>query len=114
MSQTVPLLDIATVRSGDKGDNANIGVIARDPDYYPAIEDQITAERVRDFYDHFVQGDVIRYEMPNLHALNFILEEALDGGGATSVRIDRQGKALCEAMLQMTVELPDDVAVNGG
>jgi len=111
VSQTVRLLDIATVRSGDKGDNANIGVIARDPDYYPAIEEQITADRVKDFYDHFVQGDVTRFEMPSLRALNFILEEALDGGGATSVRIDRQGKAMCEAMLQMEVELPDDVDV---
>lgn len=111
MSQTVQLLNLATVRSGDKGDNANIGVIAREPEYYPALEEQITADRVKEFYDHFVDGDVIRFEMPNLYALNFILEEALDGGGATSVRIDRQGKAMCEAMLQMEVELPEDVDV---
>lgn len=107
MSRTVELREIATSRSGDKGSNANIGIIAEDPEYYEPMEEQITVDRVSDFFDHIVEGDVTRYEMPNFDSLNFILEEALDGGAATSVRVDRQGKAMCETILQMEIEIDD-------
>lgn len=107
MGKTVQLKDIATSRSGDKGSNANIGIIAEDPKYYDAMEEQITADRVKDFFDHFVDGDVTRFEMPNFDSLNFILEEALDGGAATSVRVDRQGKAMCETILQMEIDVEE-------
>lgn len=107
MSKTVQLREIATARSGDKGANANIGIIAEEAEYYEPMKEQITSERVKDFFDNFVDGEVTRFEMPNFDSLNFILEEALDGGAATSVRIDRQGKAMCETILQMEIELDD-------
>ncbi|MFB6346800.1 MAG: hypothetical protein ABEK50_13730 [bacterium] len=107
MGKTVELREIATARSGDKGANANIGIIAEEPEYYEPMKEQITADRLKDFFDNFVEGEVTRYEMPNFDSLNFILEEALDGGAATSVRIDRQGKAMCETILQMEIELDE-------
>ncbi len=101
------LKDYVYVRSGDKGANANIGVIARNPDDYDWIADQVTTDVVADIYEQFLEGDVIRYELPNLGALNFVLKEVLDGGGITSLRSDAQGKALCEALLQLEVNPPD-------
>lgn len=101
------LKDYVYVRSGDKGANANIGVVARDSDDYDWIAEQVTVDAVADIYDEYLEGDVERYELPNLGALNFVLHEVLDGGGLTSLRSDAQGKALCEALLQLEVEVPD-------
>ena len=100
------LHEIAYARSGDKGSNANIGVIARDPASYELLLKLLTAERVAAYFKGLNPGKVIRYELPNLHALNFVLEGVLDGGGSRSLRLDSQGKALAQALLLM--EIPHD------
>ncbi len=107
----VPLVQLAHARSGDKGDTANIGVIAYEPALYPFLLDQVTAERVKVHFGAWVRGGVERYELPNLHALNFVLHGALDGGGTVSLRTDAQGKVLSAALLRMEVDVPDEVAV---
>ena len=101
----VPLRQIAHARSGDKGDCANIGLIALKPEYYPALVAQVTAERVKEHFRELCHGRVQRYELPNLHALNFLLFEALDGGGTVSLRTDAQGKTLSAALLRMIIDL---------
>lgn len=106
----VPLVQLAHARSGDKGDSANIGVIAYDPADYPLLVEGLTAERVRAHFGDWVRGDVARYELPNLHALNFVLTGVLDGGGTVSLRTDAQGKVLSAALLRLEIEVPDAVA----
>jgi hypothetical protein len=101
----VPLLALAHARSGDKGDVANIGLIARRPEDYPLLVRQVTAARVARHFRGLVLGKVERYELPNLHALNFLLHGALDGGGTISLRTDAQGKTLSTALLRMEVEV---------
>lgn len=101
----VPLLKIAHARSGDKGDCANIGLIALNPEHYPILVAQVTAERVQEHFQELCKGKVERFELPNLHALNFLLYEALDGGGTTSLRTDAQGKTFSAALLRMEVDL---------
>jgi hypothetical protein len=107
---TVRLLDIAHARSGDKGDTANVGVIARRPEFYPVLVEQLTAERVREHFRGICHGGVERFELPNLHALNFLLHESLGGGGTVSLKTDAQGKTLSTAMLRMEIEVPDELA----
>jgi len=99
----VPLLELAHARSGDKGDTANIGLIARAPEYYPLLVRQVTAARVARHFKGLVKGPVKRYELPNVRALNFVLYGALDGGGTISLRTDAQGKVLSTALLRMLV-----------
>ncbi len=101
----VQLREIAHARSGDKGDIANIGLIALKPEYYPALIGQVTAERVKEHFRELCRGPVERFELPNLNALNFLLHEALDGGGTVSLRTDAQGKTLSAALLRMEIEL---------
>lgn len=108
---TQQLKDLVYVRSGDKGANANIGVIVRDPDNYDAVADRLTTDVVADVYDEFLEGPVDRYELPNLGAMNFVLHEVLDGGGISSLRSDAQGKTLCEALLQLEIEVPETIEV---
>jgi hypothetical protein len=103
----VKLLEIAHARSGDKGDSANIGLIAYDQKHYPLLVEQVTAERVKQHFRELCKGKVERYELPNLHALNFVLHQALDGGGTVSLRTDAQGKTLSAALLRMEIDLPD-------
>jgi hypothetical protein len=103
----VRLVDIAHARSGDKGDTANVGVIALRPEWYPLIADQLTLERVRDHFKGVITGDVERFELPNLNALNFLLHGALDGGGTLSLKTDAQGKVFSTAMLRMVFDVPD-------
>ena len=98
------LYDLAYGRSGDKGDLVNISVIARTPEAYQEIKAKLTAERVKAHYGDLVQGDVRRYELDNIEALNFVLEGALDGGGTRSLRIDPLGKSLAGALLYMEWE----------
>ncbi len=105
-SQRVPLLRIAHGRSGDKGDMANIGVIARAPALYPVLVDVLTADAVRGYLAHLVLGPVKRYPLPGFHALNFTLEQALGGGGVASLRYDPQGKALAQMLLDIEVDVP--------
>ena len=100
----IPLSRIAHGRSGDKGDICDIGIIAYEPRYYPLMVREVTAERVKTFFGDFVRGKVERYELPNLGALNFLLYEALDGGGTLSLRTDAQGKTMSAALLRMEIE----------
>jgi hypothetical protein len=100
----IPLSRIAHARSGDKGDTSNIGVIAFDARNYPVLAREVTTERVKQFFGEMVKGQVERYELPNLGALNFLLHEALGGGGTLSLRIDAQGKTLGAALLRMEIE----------
>ena len=101
----IQLREIAHARSGDKGDNANIGLIALKPEYYPVLVREVTAERVKQHFAALCLGSVERYEIPNLHALNFVLHQALDGGGTLSLRTDSQGKTYGAALLRMEVNL---------
>jgi hypothetical protein len=100
-----PLGMIAHTRSGDKGDTSNIGVIAFKPEYYPVILREVTPERVKQFFGELVKGDVERFELPNLGAINLLLHEALGGGGTLSLRIDAQGKTYGAALLRMEIEI---------
>jgi len=100
----IPLSRIAHTRSGDKGDMSNIGVIAWKPEDYPILLREVTAERVKRHLGDLVKGEVERFELPNLGALNFLLHEALDGGGTLSLRIDAQGKNMGSALLAMEIE----------
>ena len=106
MARIVLLREIAHARSGDKGNRSNIGLIALDPKYYPILLAQITAEKVKQHFRELCHGEVERFELPNLHALNFVLHDGLDGGGTVSLRTDAQGKTYSAALLRMTVELP--------
>jgi hypothetical protein len=106
----VPLVWLAHTRSGDKGDTANVGVIAYDPAHYPLLVERLTAGRVKAHLAPLVAGDVERFELPKLHALNFLLHRALGGGGTLSLRTDAQGKVLSTALLRMEIDVPDDVA----
>lgn len=99
------LREIAHARSGDKGDNANIGLIALKPEYYPILVREVTAERVKQHFAGLCLGEVERYEIPNLHALNFVLHQALDGGGTLSLRTDSQGKTYGAALLRMEISI---------
>ncbi|HWC75118.1 MAG TPA: hypothetical protein VG454_14380 [Gemmatimonadales bacterium] len=99
----VRLVEIAHARSGDKGDTANIGLIARDPKYYPLLVQQVTAARVARHFIGMIKGPVERFELPNLNALNFLLHGALDGGGTISLKTDAQGKVLSTALLRMEI-----------
>ncbi len=104
----IPLSRIAHTRSGDKGDKANIGVIAWDEARYPILQREVTAGRVKIFLGDLVQGPVLRHELPNLGALNFVLFDALDGGGTLSLRIDAQGKTLAALLLAMEIDVEAD------
>lgn len=101
----VKLYDIAFARSGDKGSTANIGVAARSPEFYDVILEQVTAERVHEYFEDICEGKVIRYELANLRAINLVLTDVLDGGGTRSLRMDPQGKTLCDALMLMPIEL---------
>ena len=101
----IRLSEIAHGRSGDKGDTANVGIIAYDSRNYPVLVREVTAERVKEYFGSFVQGEVVRYELPNLGALNFLLHEALGGGGTLSLRTDAQGKTFSAALLRMEIEV---------
>ncbi|MBK6878411.1 MAG: hypothetical protein IPG99_18735 [Ignavibacteria bacterium] len=100
----VQLKEICHGRSGDKGDAANIGLIAYTADDYILIEKEVTAEKVRMFFEGICFGDVKRYEMPNIRALNFVLNNTLGGGGTVSLKLDAQGKTLASALLKMEIE----------
>jgi len=104
--QTVKLSRICYARSGDKGDTCNIGVLARTPQIYDWLVGHLTADKVKRFFKGITLGKVIRYELDNLHGLNFLLERTLGGGGTKSLMIDPQGKTLAQALLQMEVDVP--------
>jgi len=99
------LVELAHARSGDKGDLVNIGLIAKKPEDYPILVREVTAERVKEHFVGVCKGAVERFELPNLGALNFLLHEALGGGGTVSLRVDAQGKTLGAALLRMEIEI---------
>lgn len=105
----VRLIEIAHARSGDKGDAVNVGLIARRPEIYPLLLAQVTPERVKRHFGRMVAGEVERFELPNLHALNFLLHGALGGGGTVSLKLDAQGKTYAAHLLKMYVDVPDDL-----
>jgi len=105
----VPLLRLAHGRSGDKGDSSNVGVIARSPAAYVALQNVLSADVVKNYFAHVAHGPVTRYELPGFLALNFVLERALGGGGVASLRYDPQGKAFAQMLLDLEVEVPTSV-----
>lgn len=103
----VRLVDIAHARSGDKGDTANVGIIALEPGWYPVLETFVTRDSVARHFEGMIEGPVERFELPNLRALNFLLHGALDGGGTLSLKTDAQGKVYSTALLRMIIDVPD-------
>lgn len=103
----VRLVDIAHARSGDKGDTANVGVIALRPEWYALLARELTTERVARHFTGMITGPVERFELPNLRALNFLLHGALDGGGTLSLKTDAQGKVFSTALLRLVLDVPD-------
>lgn len=99
------LKEIAHSRTGDKGNTANISVIAYDPADYPLLERHVTAERVKAFFNEIVEGEVVRYALPNIGALNFVMHNALSGGVTRTLALDLHGKSLSSAILEM--DIPD-------
>ncbi|MFL5499757.1 MAG: hypothetical protein ACJ79Q_00840 [Gemmatimonadaceae bacterium] len=110
----VQLVDLAHARSGDKGDTANVGVIALKPEWYELLTQSVTVERVAEHFRGMIEGDVERFELPNLNALNFLLHGALDGGGTLSLKTDAQGKVYSTALLRMIIDVPDADAARLG
>jgi hypothetical protein len=105
----IRLIDIAHARSGDKGDTGNVGVIARKQEYYPLLAKYLTVQRVKEHFDGITLGEVERFEMPNLWAINFLLHKSLGGGGTKSLKNDAQGKTLSSAMLRMELEIDEKI-----
>lgn len=110
----IELLKLAHARSGDKGDTANVGVIALRDEFYPILVREVTEEKVKEHFAQMVKGAVERFELPNLNALNFLLHESLGGGGTLSLMTDAQGKTFSTALLRMRIEIADDEAKNLG
>ena len=106
----IQLRHLAHARSGDKGDTVNVGLIAYEPDFYPLLVERVTEKAVKKHFGSLVLGKVQRFELPNLGALNFLLHNALDGGGTMSLMTDAQGKTFSTAMLRMEIEVDDALA----
>ena len=106
----VQLVKLAHARSGDKGDTANVGLIALRAEFYPLLVREVTAARVREHFEGICKGEVERFELENLGALNFLLHESLGGGGTLSLMTDAQGKTFSTALLRMFIDIPDEEA----
>ncbi len=106
----IELTKLAHARSGDKGDTANVGVIALKDEIYPILVREVTREKVKQHFGAMVKGEVERFELPNLKALNFLLHESLGGGGTLSLMTDAQGKTFSTALLRMKIDLSDEEA----
>lgn len=102
------LVEIVHGKSGDKGNTANAGLIAYDPAYYPILLEQVTAERVRAYLGPWITGEVTRYELPKLSAVNFVITGALGGGGTRSLRVDSLAKDMAAILMRMEVDVPED------
>jgi hypothetical protein len=105
----VHLIEIAHGRSGDKGNASNVGIIARHPDVYPFLVKVLTTEVVKEHMKHVCKGNVERYELPNIGALNFLLHDSLGGGGTVSLKLDAQGKTHASQVLRMKLDVPDEL-----
>lgn len=106
----VPLIELAIARSGDKGDDSNVGVMARKPEYLPYIRAALTESAVADYFDHLLEGEVYRFELPGINALNFLLTRSLGGGGVASLRADPQGKCYGQILLDYPIAVPRGIA----
>jgi hypothetical protein len=106
----VQLVKLAHARSGDKGDTANVGLIALREEIYPILVREVTSDRVKNHFKGICKGDVERFELPNLGALNFLLHESLGGGGTLSLMTDAQGKTFSTALLRMEIEITPEEA----
>ena len=106
----IQVIKLAHARSGDKGDTANVGLIALSEEFYPILVREVTAARVKEHFKGTCQGEVERFELPNLGALNFLLHASLDGGGTLSLMTDAQGKTFSTALLRMEIDVTDDEA----
>jgi len=106
----VPLIALAVGRSGDKGNSANIGLIARKPEYLPWLRAALTADVVCDWFAHNGVSKVERYDLPGIQALNFVLHDALGGGGVASLRVDAQGKAFAQMLMDYPIPVPRALA----
>ena len=106
---TVKLIKIAHGRSGDKGNGSNVGIIARHPDIYPFLKEKLTPERIKEHMKYVCKGEVDRYELPNIGALNFILHDSLGGGGTVSLKLDAQGKTHASQVLRMDIDVPEEL-----
>jgi hypothetical protein len=107
---TVPLVALAYGRSGDKGDNANIGIFARRPEYEPILDAEVTEEAVAKYFAHRIQGKVTRWRLPGINGFNFLLRQALGGGGMASLKADPLAKAFAQMLLDMPVRVPATTA----
>lgn len=105
----VKLIEVAYARSGDKGDGSNVGILAKSPEIYKFLEENLTAEVVKDFFKEICFGEVKRYELPNLNSLNFILEDSLGGGGSETMITDAQGKVHGLGLLHLEMDIPDEL-----
>ncbi len=108
----IELTKLAHARSGDKGDTANVGVIALKDEFYPLLVREVTEEKVKNHFGEMVKGKIERFELPNLKALNFLLHESLGGGGTLSLMTDAQGKTFSTALLRMKIEISEEEARN--
>lgn len=104
------LREIAHSRAGDKGDTSNVSVIAYQPKFYPLVLAQVTPERVREHFRGIVKGNITRFELPTLHAINLVMEQALGGGVTRSLSHDPHGKSYSALILTMPVEVGDEIA----
>jgi hypothetical protein len=109
-TKTVPLIALAYGRSGDKGDNANIGIFARKPEYQPILDSEVTEEAVAQYFAHRIKGRVTRWRLPGINGFNFLLRQALGGGGMASLKADPLAKAFAQMLLDMPVKVPASVA----
>ncbi|MGI9622640.1 MAG: acyclic terpene utilization AtuA family protein [Acidimicrobiales bacterium] len=112
-SMSVPLRDLVWGRSGDKGNNANIGLIARDPRYLPHVWDQVTEDLVATTFEHFLRGEVERFHLPGTNSMNVVLHDVLGGGGVASLRVDPQGKSYAEILLDARIDMPRELVAGG-
>ena len=108
-TKKIRLREICHARSGDKANRCNVGLIANDKKFYPTIEQQVTAEKVKEFFSHFVEGEVYRYELPNIKSLNFVLCDALNGGSSSCIRVDNLGKCFGANLLRMEIEIEESL-----
>src|SRR3954447_10087093 len=108
----VSLFKLAHARSGDKGDTANVGIIALKDEFYPLLVREVSAERVKQHFGEMVKGKVERFELPNLGALNFLLHQSLGGGGTLSLMTDAQGKTMSTAHLRMEIDIPESIQLD--
>ena len=107
---SIRLAQVAHTRSGDKGNNANIGIIAREPAFLPYIWSALSEDVVKDGFAHFIEGEVERFLLPGSHAINFLLHDVLGGGGVASLRNDPQGKGYAQLLLDFPIEVPESIA----